>query len=215
MYRPSFEGSKPVFEAVFREYGLPEQIHTDNGGPFGCTQSLARLTHLAVWFIDLGIMPVYSDPAHPEQNGRHERMHEDLKAEATIPPGYDLRTQQRKLNRFVKEYNEWRPHKALQLRTPHQVHVRSAREYPERIENWDYPRGMMVKRVSRNGAIRWGGYSWVVISSTLIERYIGFEEFSDGLHRVYYRNKLLGYFDEQTLHITDGQGRVRRRNIKV
>jgi transposase InsO family protein len=215
MYHPSFEGSKPVFEAVFREYGLPEQIHTDNGAPFGCAQSLARLTHLAVWFIDLGILPVYSDPAHPEQNGRHERMHEDLKAEATKPPGHDLCSQQRKLNRFVKNYNEWRPHQALQLRTPQQVHERSSREYPETISSWDYPKQMKVIRVCRNGAIRWNSYNWVVVSSTLIERYIGLEEFTDGLHRVYYRNKLLGYFNERTLRLIDGQGRVRRRNKKV
>jgi transposase InsO family protein len=210
MYHPSFEGCKPVFEAVFREYGLPEQIHTDNGAPFGCAGSLARLTNLAVWFMELGIRPVYSDPAHPEQNGRHERMHRELKAEATRPPGYDLRSQQRKLNRFVKDYNEWRPHKALQLKTPQQVHVRSFREYPEQIESWDYPREMMVKRVSRNGAMRWGGGNWVTVSSTLIERHIGLEEIADGLHRIYFRDILLGYLDERTLRITDGQGRVSR-----
>ena len=87
MYHPDQEGSRPVFEAVFREYGLPEQMHTDNGGPFASAQGLARLSHLAVWFLELGIEPVYSDPAHPEQNGRHERMHRELKGEATRPAG--------------------------------------------------------------------------------------------------------------------------------
>ena len=210
MSHPSFSGCKPVFRAVFREFGLPEQIHTDNGAPFGCTWSLARLTHLSVWFMELGILPVYSDPAHPEQNGRHERMHRELKAEATRPPGYDLRSQQRKLNRFVKEYNEWRPHKALELKTPQQVHVCSNREYPEQIESWDYPRSMKVKRVCRNGAIRWVSGAWVSVSSTLIERYIGLEEIAEGLHRIYYRSFLLGYFDEKLLRIKDGWGRVSR-----
>ena len=211
MYHPSYEGCKPVFEAVFREYGLPEQIHTDNGAPFGCPTSLARLTHLSVWFMELGIRPVYSDPAHPEQNGRHERMHRELKAAATKPPGYDLRSQQRKLNRFVKEYNEWRPHKALELKTPQQVHVRSHREYPKSIEGWDYPRSMKVKRVSRNGSIRWVRGEWVCISSALIEREIGLEEIAEGLHCIYFRNFLLGYLNEKTLLIKDGWGRVSRR----
>ena len=168
-----------------------------------------------MWFIDHGILPVYSDPGHPEQNGRHERMHRELKAEATKPPGYDLRSQQQKLNRFVKNYNEWRPHKALDLKTPEQVHVRSPREYSDEVSNWDYPKQMKVMRVARNGAIRWHSHNWLTISTTLMERHIGFEEFSDGLHRVYYRNKLLGYFSERTLRIVDGQSRIRRRNEKV
>ncbi len=86
MHRPTFEGTKAVFEALFKKYGLPKQIHSDNGEPFASAVSLSRLTRLAVWFMDLGIQPVYSDPAHPEQNGSHERMHEELKAEATKPP---------------------------------------------------------------------------------------------------------------------------------
>jgi transposase InsO family protein len=215
MYHPSYEGSKPVFIDVFREWGLPEQMHTDSGPPFGCAQSLARLTHLSVWFIDLGILPVYSDPGHPEQNGRHERMHRELKAEATKPPAYNLASQQRKLNNFVREYNEWRPHEALDLKTPAEVHVHSPREYPEKIESWEYPKGMRAVYVCRNGAMRWAGQHWITVSSTLIERCIGLEEFSDGLHRVYYRDVLLGYFNERTLRITDGQGRFRRRNKKV
>ncbi len=211
MYHPNFEGTKAVFEAVFRQYGLPDFIHTDNGAPFGCAQALGRLSHLAVWCIDRDVLPVYSDPAHPEQNGRHERMHRELKAQATHPPGADMASQQRKLNRFVDKYNTWRPHKALDLRTPAQLYTRSSREYTGVVHPWDYPSDMMVKRVCRNGAMRWGGYDWVVVSSTLIERYIGLQQITEGLHRVFYRNKLLGYFDEKSLKIIDGQGRVERR----
>ena len=82
--------------------------------------------------MELGIQPVFSDPAHPEQNGRHERMHRELKGECTRPPGYSLQAQQRKLNAFVREYNEVRPHDALELRTPLSVHKISDRKYPER-----------------------------------------------------------------------------------
>ena len=107
MHRPTFEGTKAVFEALFEEYGLPEQIHTDNGEPFASAVSLSRLTHLAVWFMELGIMPVYSDPAHPEQNGSHERMHKELKAAAARePPRRAWGGSSRSLRPFASGHNE-------------------------------------------------------------------------------------------------------------
>lgn len=87
--------------------------HTDNGPPFGSPNSLRRMTTLAVWLMDLDILPVYSDPGKPQQNGRHERMHSDLKAEATRPPGNSWRSQQRKFDTFRHDYNFIRPHEAL------------------------------------------------------------------------------------------------------
>jgi transposase InsO family protein len=94
MYQPMYEGARVVFEGLFRQYGLPKQSHSDNGEPFACAVSLSRLTRLTVWFLELGIVPVYSDPGHPEQNRRHERTHEELKAEATRPPASSLGWQQ-------------------------------------------------------------------------------------------------------------------------
>jgi transposase InsO family protein len=79
-YNENLVSAKAEFTKVFRTYGIPKQIHTDNGSPFGSVAAIQRFTRLSYWFIELGIMPVYSDPAHPEQNGRHERMHRDLKA---------------------------------------------------------------------------------------------------------------------------------------
>jgi transposase InsO family protein len=113
MHRPTLERTKAVFEALLEEYGLPEQIHTDNGEPFASAVSLSRLTRLSVWFMDLGTVPVYSDPGHPEHNGSDERMHKELKAEAIRPPGYSLGRQQQKFDEFRQEYNEIRPHQAL------------------------------------------------------------------------------------------------------
>ncbi len=137
MYGERYKPTRFEFRRVFREFGLPRQIHTDNGRPFGAVQAIQRLTRLAVWFIELGIEPVYSDPAHPEQNGRHERMHRDLKGEATRPPGYNLRTQQKKLNAFVHEYNNIRPHKALELETQGSLHEYSERPNKEKINDWN------------------------------------------------------------------------------
>lgn len=215
MHRPTFEATKAVFEALFEQYGLPKQIHTDNGEPFASAMSLSRLTHLAVWFIELGIVPVYSDPGHPEQNGSHERMHKELKAEATRPPAHSLGRQQSKFDAFRHEYNDVRPHRALGQRSPQEVYYRSTREYITGIEAWQYPEGMSVKYVCRNGAIRWGSGKWITVSTTLKEKYIGLEPIAQGTWRVYFRNVLLGYLDEKERRIQDDQGRLRRNVKKV
>jgi transposase InsO family protein len=213
LHGEKFKPTKLEFRRVFREFGLPSQIHTDNGKPFGAVQAIKRLTRLAVWFLELGIEPVYSDPAHPEQNGRHERMHQDLKGEATRPPGFNLRTQQRKLNHFVHEYNYERPHAALSLETPGSIHEYSARPYREKIEEWVYPSYCEVRRVCKNGALRWRSTKWVMVSTTLIDKYVGLEELGDGIWRIYFRQKMLGYFDEKTLRIIDELGRLKRNNV--
>ena len=213
LYGERYKPTKLEFKRVFRKYGLPRQIHTDNGKPFGAVQAIKRLTRLAVWFIEQGIEPVYSDPAHPEQNGRHERMHRDLKGEATRPPGYNLRTQQRKLNRFVHEYNYERPHAALDLETPGSVHEYSPQEYKEKVEEWDYPSYCEVRRVTKNGALRWKSTKWVMVSTSLIDKHVGLEELGNGIWRVYFRQKMLGYFDEETLRIQDEIGRLKRNNV--
>ena len=210
MHRPTYEGTKAVFEALFKKYGLPKQIHSDNGEPFASAVSLSRLTRLAVWFMDLGIQPVYSDPAHPEQNGSHERMHEELKAEATKPPAYSLGQQQRKFDAFRHFYNVQRPHQALGQRRPKEFYRSSPRRFPRAARPWKYPQGICTKYVCRNGAIRWGASKWVVVSTTLIEKYVGLEEIVKGKWRVYYRDTLLGYLDEKELRIQDQLGRLLR-----
>jgi transposase InsO family protein len=214
MHRPTFEGTKAVFQALFEQYGLPKQIHSDNGEPFASAVSLSRLTRLAVWFMELGIVPVYSDPAHPEQNGRHERMHEELKAEATRPPAYSLGPQQKKFDAFRQDYNEQRPHQALGQRRPREFYRRSRRRLSQNARPWKYPQGMVVKYVCRNGAIRWGFGKWVVVSTTLATRYVGLEEMAESKWRVYFRNTLLGYLDEESLRIQDDLGRLRRAEKK-
>lgn len=121
-YKEDLKSAKSEFTSVFRKYGIPKQIHTDNGSPFGSVSAIQRFTRLSYWFIELGIMPVYSDPSHPEQNGRHERMHRNLKAACAQPAAHDMKSQQRKLNKFVKEYNTIRLHEALGMETPLSQH---------------------------------------------------------------------------------------------
>jgi len=198
-YREDFKSVQAEFKEVFRRYGLPKQIHTDNGSPFGSVSSIQRFTRLSYWFIDLGIMPVFSDPAHPEQNGRHERMHRDLKASCASPSAHDMKTQQRKLNSFVREYNDIRPHEALDMETPKSVHKRSKIPFPERISSYDYPPGMKVMNVTTNGSVRWKSYYWVYLTTGLIGKQVGAEEIGNGIWKVYYRDVFLGYFNEKDI----------------
>ena len=198
-YKENLASAMTEFKRVFRKYGIPKQIHTDNGSPFGSVAAIQRFTRLSYWFIELGIMPVFSDPAHPEQNGRHERMHRDLKAACAKPSAFNLKAQQRRLNQFVKEYNNIRPHEALDMKTPASVHNFSTRPFPERISNFDYESEMKVLKVTKNGSVRWGSYNWVYLSASLQGKYIGALEIGNGIWRVFYRNVFLGYFNENEL----------------
>ncbi len=192
------ESCKSIFEKTFRDYGIPEFLHTDNGAPFGNTQSLRRMTMLSVWFMELGITPVYSDPASPGQNGRHERMHRDLKREATRPPGNTRRSQQHLFNAFRDRYNNIRPHEALGMQTPAEVHKPSLRQYPRITREWEYGHNVLMKMVTVNGTIRWKQLGFVMISSALGGKYIGMEEMENGLWALWFRHVPLGYFDETT-----------------
>jgi len=207
-YRENFDSAKAEFKRVFRIFGIPQQIHTDNGSPFGSVKAIQRFTRLSYWFIELGIMPVYSDPSHPEQNGRHERMHRDLKAACAKPSSHDLRAQQRRLNHFVKEYNHVRPHEALEMETPASVHEFSTRPFPEKISNFDYDSELKVLKVTRNGSVRWGSYNWVYVSASLQGKYIGALEMGNGIWRVFYRNVFLGYFNENELRTKEQSVRL-------
>jgi len=198
-YSEKFKPVKQEFTKVFRRYGLPKQIHTDNGSPFGAVSAIQRFTRLSYWFIDLGILPVFSDPSHPEQNGRHERMHRDLKAACAKPSAFDLKSQQRKLNAFVKQYNNIRPHEALNMETPAKVHKRSTKPFPERIKPYDYPSQMKVMNVTLNGSVRWKSYYWVYMSRGLTGKQVAAQEIGNGIWKVFYRNVFLGFFNEKLI----------------
>jgi len=198
-YKETLKNAKAEFTKVFRKYGIPKQLHTDNGSPFGSVRAIQRFTQLSYWFIELGITPVFSDPAHPEQNGRHERMHRDLKAACAKPSAYDLKAQQRRLNHFVKEYNHIRPHEALGMKTPASVHNFSTRPFPEKIPNFDYKSTLKILKVTQNGAIRWKSYYWVYLTAALKGKYVGIEELGNGIWKVFYRDVFLGFFNETQL----------------
>jgi len=193
---PSGEACQHVFESLFREYGLPGAILTDNGSPFAATSSLARLSRLSVWWIRLEIRPLLTQPGHPEQNGRHERMHRTLKAETTRPPAADAQGQQGRFDQFQQIYNEQRPHEALGQIPPARVYEASPRAYPSRLPPCEYPGHFEVRSVGRKGEICWRSQE-LFISHSLEGERIGFEEVEEGLWRVYLGTVLIADFDEQ------------------
>ena len=207
-YHENLKSAKAEFTKVFRKYGIPKQIHTDNGSPFGSVRAIQRFTRLSYWFIEIGILPVFSDPAHPEQNGRHERMHRDLKAACVKPSAYDLKAQQRLLNRFVKEYNHVRPHEALGMETPAFMHNFSTKPFPEKIHQFDYASNFRVFKVTQNGAIRWKSYYWVYLTASLKGKYVGVEDLGNGIWKVHYRNVFLGFFNENQLRSKESSTRL-------
>lgn len=197
--------TQTVFERLFREYGLPARIRTDNGVPFA-TSALARLSQLSRWWITLGILPELIEPGRPDQNGRHERMHRTLKAEATKPPRATFAAQQRRLTAFRREYNEERPHEALGQAPPASVYLPSPRPYPRRPAPIEYPGHYERRLVSRNGGVRWKN-AWVNVSHVLAEDYVGLEEVADGIWAVYFGPVLLGRFDERDRRIHGAHNR--------
>lgn len=193
-YRETIKNVKLGLKLVFREFGKPEQLHSDNGAPFASIQSPQRYGSLAYWLMDHDIEMVYSDPGQPQQNGRHERMHEDLKGECAKPPSFDLRSQQRRLNKFVREYNEIRPHESLNMQKPSAVHQPSCRAWSDRVEDYDYPSHFKVKRLTSRGTIRWGSSELLKVSESAAYRWIGLEDRGGNVYDIYYRRFYLGSF---------------------
>ena len=199
-----------IFEAAFREYGMPEAIRTDNGPPFA-SSAVAGLSRLAVWWIKLGIVPERIAAGHPEQNGRHERMHRTLKQEAAQPPAANRRKQQQALDKFRQEYNEVRPHEALQMRTPGSVYEPSARTFPARVPEPQYPDTMVVRSVRQHGHFRWGKDKHdVFLSEVLWSERVGLLPEDDRWFTIYFAHVPIARFDSRMLRVVPlqktGQG---------
>ncbi len=188
-------GVRPVFERLFREDGLPRAIRTDNGVPFATT-GIHGLSQLNVWWLRLGIQHQRILPAHPQQNGAHERMHQTLTGEAIRPPRANLALQQRAFNAFRRLPNDERPHEALHGRTPASRYCPSRRAYTGTLPPIEYPGHFIVKRVTNAGTVRLKK-RLVFIANSLKQLPIGLEEVADGIWSIYFCAVLLGRIDER------------------
>jgi transposase InsO family protein len=183
------------FARAFAEYGLPDRIRSDNGSPFA-SPGLARLSTLSVWWIRLGILPERIAPGHPEQNGSHEQFHRVLKAETTRPPAPHCAAQQQRFRRFVREYNEARPHDALGNEPPATRYEASRRPFPRALPPLEYPGHMEPRRVSPCGTISWAGAP-LFIATALAGEYVALEEVDDGIWTLHFATMALARYDER------------------
>jgi len=188
-----------VFERIFKEFGLPRAIRTDNGVPFSCARAIFGLSKLSVWWLRLGIDIERIKPGHPQQNGRHERMHLTLKKEATHPAARNLLQQQGRFDDFVEEFNRVRPHQALAMRCPAELYARSARPYCG-LEPIDYPFHDRTLTVTRCGRICFGRRK-VNLSRSLAGQNVGVKQITDDIWLVSFMTYDLGFFDHETCRL--------------
>lgn len=193
-----------AFGRLFRERGLPGAIRSDNGVPFASPNGLFGLSKLSVWWLRLGVEIERIKPGHPQQNGRHERMHLTLKKEATRPPGMNSLQQQARFDAFIKEINDERPHEALDMKRPADVYRPSAKPYDGKLPEIDYPlhdRDVMVTSCGRICMYR----KRVNISSVLAGQRLGIKEIDDGIWLVSFMSYDLGFIDleQKTLQPLD------------
>lgn len=188
-----------VFERVFKEYGLPKAIRTDNGIPFASPNALFGLSRLSIWWLRLGINIERIKPGHPQQNGRHERMHLTLKNETTRPASFNFLQQQNQFDTFVEVYNNERPHQALNMMYPAEVYTPSRTVYQPPQEP-DYPFHDRTIRVTQCGRICIGRRK-INLSTVFAGQTVGIREVDDNIWLVSFMQYDLGYFDED-------QGRV-------
>jgi len=188
-----------VFERTFKDFGLPLAIRTDNGVPFASAHALYGLSKLAVWWLRLGIQIERIQPGHPEQNGRHERMHLTLKREATKPAAANVLQQQARFDAFVARYNDDRPHQALGMKVPADLYVRSTRPY-RGLEELTYPLHDHTMTVTHCGRICFHNRK-VNLSQVFAGQNVGITQVGERLWLVTFMHYDLGYFDDETCRL--------------
>jgi putative transposase len=185
-----------VFERVFKEFGLPSAIRTDNGVPFASPHALFGLSKLSVWWLRLGIAIERIKPGHPEQNGRHERMHLTLKKEATKPAADNFLQQQAKFDDFIECFNHERPHQALNMKYPAELYRRSPRPYCG-LSELKYPFHDRTITITQCGRICIGRRK-INLSTVFAGQNVGVKEVSDKIWLVSFMEYDLGFFDHET-----------------
>jgi len=188
-----------VFERAFKDFGLPRAIRTDNGSPFASANSLFGLTRLSVWWLRLGIDIERIKPGHPQQNGRHERMHLTLKKEATKPAAKNFLQQQGRFDEFVRDFNEERPHQGLNMRLPSELYTRSLRSYVG-LPELEYPFHDRTVTVTRCGRICMGPMK-INLSQAFAGQKVGVKQVEDKIWLVSFMRFDLGFFDHETCRI--------------
>ena len=185
-----FKGTLYTFRSLTRQAGLPEVIRVDLGSPFA-SAGLGRLSSLSIWWIEQGIEVEFTRPASPQDNGSHERMHKDLKAEATQPPSANLAAQQRRFERWQHTYNYERPHESLDQQFPSEFYQPSARRLNENDKPLVYPSDYEVKLVSISGHVAHEGKNYHV-GEAFANKRVGLHLNAAGQTELHFANLHLG-----------------------
>jgi len=185
--------AREACESIFAEHGIPTAIRSDNGAPFAST-GLAGLTKLSVFWMRLGIQLERIRPAHPQDNGRHERMHRTLKRETTRPARFNLLQQQEAFDAFLDEFNHRRPHEALGMKPPGKVYKKSKRHLPKKLPDLDYPTHDDIVVVYPGGIVFVAGRKFH-LTKALAGQPIGIREEEDGKLLLTFMSLDLGHFD--------------------
>jgi putative transposase len=188
-----------VFERAFKDFGLPNTIRTDNGVPFSCCNALYGLSRLSVWWLRLGINIERIKPGHPEQNGRHERMHLTLKKEATKPAADNFLVQQARFDDFIDYYNADRPHQALNMQMPAEKYQKSSRPY-KGLQDLDYPFHDRAALVTNCGRICFKRRK-INVSTVFAGQLLGVKQVTNSVWLVSFMQYDLGYFDSETVRL--------------
>lgn len=194
--RICFEQTWETLTRVFSEHGMPEFFHTDNGIPFG-TSGHGRFSSLSVQLMKYGILPTYSRPGHPQDNGRHERMHKTLKERTMLLPAVDCPAQQLVFDDFRQVFNEERPHESLDQDRPAKHYRRSDRAFPEKEPTPVYEARFETEPVDMHGRIRWCGKQ-LFFSEAFANQTIAFEPLDYTRWNVHFSSFLIGTFDAAT-----------------
>lgn len=190
---PRYMPTKKVLKSSFREYGLPDVIRSDNGTPFA-SKCIGGLSRLSIWLIQLGIIPERIKKGCPQENGRHERMHRTLKSDALDPIAKNLKEQQKQFDIFQHDYNNERPHEALNDQVPSDYYKRSDRPYVEHPHPPEYGYDYKVRHVRQSGDIKFNGQTFFLTES-LVGQPVGLKEIADGLWQLQYSFYVLGSVD--------------------
>jgi len=188
-----------VFERAFKDFGLPTAIRTDNGVPFSCCNALYGLSKLSVWWPRLGINIERIKPGHPEQNGRHERMHLTLKKEATKPAAENFLVQQARFDNFIEYYNQERPHQALNMQMPAELYKKSPTPY-KGLEDLEYPFHDRAALVTNCGRICYKRRK-INVSTVFAGQLLGVKQVTNSVWLVSFMQYDLGYFDAETVRL--------------
>lgn len=202
--------AKKAMTDVFKTCGMPLAMRSDNGAPF-CSNAVAGISQLSKWWMRLGIRHDRIRPSSPQENGRHERMHRTLKSEATRPMARNGKEQQERFDKFQEEYNNERPHEALEYKTPASLWQPSSRQFPEVLPEISYPPHMLKRRVRSAGEIKFQG-RLIFVSEVLIKEWVALEETDEDIWAIYFGTLLLGKIDPNTKKLVHGSPKGQKKS---